>query len=247
MKESNNKDKILIIEDEKNIAESMKIILSMDGLQVTVCENGRSGLAQYKDYDLLILDLMLPDIDGFEILKIIREDDPTFPILIVSARSSEDSLITGLKLGADDYLTKPFSIKELVLKIRRALDRQKLFKREFKKHETIDHYSFGGNVIDFRNHVAVTKKGNYSLTDQEMKLLIFMIRNEGMLVSRKDLLREIWSHFVEAETRTIDNFIVRFRKYFEDNPKKPQHIITKRGRGYLFSRRKLPPKSFLSI
>lgn len=222
------KNKILIIEDEKSISSSLKLILEDEGFLVSVEEKGLTGLKCFKRFDLLILDLMLPDIDGLEILAKIRNEDVKFPVLIVSAKSAQEDLIKGLKLGADDYVTKPFSLNELLMRIKRTLKRQLLYEGAIKL------YQFGNNIIDFTNLSATTCKGKRELTTQEACLLSLLINNKGKIISRNDLMEEIWGHNRAIESRTIDNFMVRFRKYFEQDPKHPKHILTKRGEGYLF-------------
>ena len=227
-------NKILIIEDENNISTSLKLILENEGFMVTTSEFGKEGLACYQKHDLMILDLMLPDIDGIEVLKQIRKVNLQYPILIVSAKTKEDDLVNGLSLGADDYITKPFSINELLMRIKRALQRQQLYENKSSDASLMKTYSFGKNTIDFTNLKASTEHGERELTSQEVQLLLFLFKNEGKIISRNSLLEEIWGHSRDIESRTIDNFIVRFRKYFEQDPKNPKHILTKRGQGYLF-------------
>ncbi len=227
-------NKIIIIEDESNISESLKLILEEESLQVTIFEKGLEGLQHWQNHDLMILDLMLPDTNGLYILKKIREVAPTYPILIVSAKSTEEDLIKGLELGADDYITKPFSVRELTLRIKRTLARKKLLLEKSTQEQK--EYSFGNNFkINFSDLNAHTNMGNITLTTQEAEILQYLITNPNKLISRNELLEKIWGHSNHIETRTIDNFIVRFRKYFEKNPKKPTYFITKRGVGYIFS------------
>lgn len=225
------KQKILIIEDEKNLAASLRIIFEAEGFEVKVSESGKEGLADFRNYELLVLDLMLPDIDGIEVLKAIREKDQKYPIIIVSAKSEEEDLILGLSSGADDYLTKPFLVRELVLKIKRIFERKALYENAVKniKKEKIGEWD-----IDFSTLVANTTEGEKKLTSQEGNLLLFLFQNKGRIVSRQELLEKVWGNSSEIETRTIDNFIVRFRKYFEKDTKKPVHFVTKRGVGYSF-------------
>ncbi len=226
-----SKQKILIIEDEKNLAASLRIIFEAEGFEVKVSESGLEGLLHYKDYELLVLDLMLPDMDGIEILQKIRSDDQKYPVIIVSAKAEEEDLILGLSMGADDYLTKPFLVRELVLKIKRIFERKALYENVVKniKKEKIGEYD-----VDFTTLVAQTTEGEKSLTSQEANLLLFLFQNQGRIISRQELLEKVWGNSSEIETRTIDNFIVRFRKYFEKDTKNPMHFITKRGVGYSF-------------
>jgi len=231
------KEHILIIEDEENISSSLKIILENENFKVTICDNGTDGLKNYEKADLLVLDLMLPDMNGIDILREIRKKSSIFPVLIVSAKNSEEDLVTGLISGADDYITKPFSIQELILRIRRTLERKRDYENRTYDKTVIKKFSFGkGNTINFENLQATTKNGEVKLTRQEADILIYLIERESVIVSRTELINHIWGHNQKYESRTVDNFMVRFRKYFEENPKRPKHFITKRGLGYIFSK-----------
>lgn len=227
-----NKQKILIVEDEKNLAASLRIIFEAEGFEVKVCESGNEGLSHYQEYELIVLDLMLPDMDGMDILLKIREKDQKYPVIIVSAKSEEEDLILGLSSGADDYLTKPFLVRELVLKIKRIFERKALYENAARnlKQEFI-----GSFIINFSTLVAQTTEGEKKLTSQEANLLLYLFQNKGRIVSRQELLEKVWGNSSEIETRTIDNFIVRFRKYFEKDSKNPMHFMTKRGVGYSFN------------
>jgi len=225
------KQKILIIEDEKNLATSLRIIFEAEGFDIKVCETGTEGLQHLKNYDLLILDLMLPDMNGLEILKLIRKTDQKYPIIIVSSKSEEEDLILGLSSGADDYLTKPFLVRELVLKIKRIFERKALYENVVKDIKQVNIAEF---KIDFDKLIAETSEGEIKLTSQEASLLLFLTQNKNRIISRQELLEKVWGSSSEIETRTIDNFIVRFRKYFEKDSKHPTHFITKRGVGYSF-------------
>lgn len=229
-----SKHKILIIEDEKNLAASLRIIFEAEGFEVKVCESGKEGLQNYLNYELLVLDLMLPDINGLEILQQIRSNNQKYPIMIVSAKSEEEDLIAGLSAGADDYLTKPFVVRELVLKIKRIFERLAIYESAINQRELKKEF-IGNYAIDFSTLVAQTAEGEKHLTSQEANLLLFLFQNSGRVISRHELLEKVWGSNSEIETRTIDNFIVRFRKYFERDTKNPTHFITKRGVGYLFN------------
>ena len=225
--------RILIIEDEINIAQSLAIALEAEGLTATTCEFGRKGLELIANHDLLILDLMLPDIDGLEVLDAIREKDSKFPIIIVSAKSDEDDLVLGLMKGADDYLPKPFNIRELILKIKRALARLDI--SSTPTHNTENSFLICKNVQIFPSKlIAKTISTEIKITQLELRILKFFKENAGRIISRSELLEKTWGHNAEVETRTVDNFIVRFRKNFETNQKKPEHFITKRSAGYLY-------------
>ncbi len=228
-----NKRKILLLEDEINLAQSLKIILTENDYEVTICHNGVEGLLTYNSCDLLLLDLMLPDMNGLDILKDIRKESSTYPILIISAKSTEDDLLTGLNLGADDYITKPFSVKELLLRIKRTFERLDVYAKK-NLELNLENILFGENSIDVIKLEAQTLNGIIPLTRQEIEILSYLYENKNKVVSRGDLIKHIWGHNRDIESRTLDNFIVRFRKYFEKDPQSPIHFITKRGLGYQF-------------
>lgn len=230
------KKHILIIEDEKHIAEGLKLNLSFCGYDVSVAQDGVSGLQKWKENrpDLIILDIMLPGIDGLSVLRNIRLEDVRIPILILSAKGTPDDKIKGLSYGVDDYLSKPFNLEELLLRVDRLLARVDMYRREPNVSSLSQTYSFGENHIDFVTSVADCKGGKISLTEQETKLLKLFIANRGKPLSRDKLLEIGWGYTGKTTTRTVDNFMVRFRKYFEDNPKKPVFFKSIRSVGYVF-------------
>lgn len=240
MKKSVNK-RILVIEDEEHIAEGIKLNLELQGYDVNVASDGVSGLAKWKAYapDLIVLDIMLPGIDGLTILQNIRLEDERIPILILSAKSNLDDKVKGLSYGVDDYLSKPFYLEEFLLRAERLLTRGAWSQEKgdpekdgfFSLPRT---YQFGDNVVDFDRCVADCRKGVIRLTEQEVKLLKLFISNRGQPLSRGKLLEIGWGYTKHTTTRTVDNFIVRFRKYFEDNPKKPVYFKSLRSVGYIF-------------
>jgi len=233
----NSKNKhILVIEDEKHIAEGLKLNLSLQGYDVTIAQDGVSGLQKWKESrpDLIVLDIMLPGIDGFSVLQNIRLEDERVPILILSAKGTPDDKVKGLSYGVDDYLSKPFNLEEFLLRVERLLARVALYRREADNSSLSQIYSFGGNHIDFVTATADCKCGKVSLTGQEVKLLKLFIANRGKPLSRNKLLEIGWGYTRKTTTRTVDNFMVRFRKYFEDNPKKPVFFKSLRSVGYVF-------------
>ncbi len=234
--ENREKKHILVIEDEKHIAEGLKLNLSLQGYDVTIAQDGVSGLQKWKESrpDLIILDIMLPGIDGFSVLQNIRLEDERIPILILSAKGTPDDKIKGLSYGVDDYLSKPFNLEEFLLRVERLLTRVALYRREADNSSISQTYSFGGNHIDFVAAIADCKYGKVSLTGQEVKLLKLFIANRGKPLSRNKLLEIGWGYTRKTTTRTVDNFMVRFRKYFEDNPKKPVFFKSLRSVGYVF-------------
>jgi DNA-binding response OmpR family regulator len=237
MSEINQGDKkILVIEDEAHIAEGLKLNLTLKGFLVKIANDGPSGLSAWKSFTphLIILDIMLPGIDGLSILQHIRLDDEQIPILILSAKKSPADRIKGFQNGVDDYLAKPFHLDEFLLRVERLIRRSEWHNKNIlsDKHEEL--YVFGDNSIDFQNGKALCIAGEILLTDQELKLLKLFITNRGNVLSRKQILEIGWGYAVNTSSRTVDNFVVRFRKYFEKNPKKPKFFRSRRAVGYVF-------------
>ena len=234
--ENREKKHILVIEDEKHIAEGLKLNLSLQGYDVSIAQDGVSGLQKWKESrpDLIILDIMLPGIDGISVLRNIRLEDERIPILILSAKGTPDDKIKGLSYGVDDYLSKPFNLEEFLLRVERLLTRMDMYRSEADNSSISQTYSFAGNHINFVTAIADCKYGKVSLTGQEIKLLKLFIANRGKPLSRNKLLEIGWGYTRKTTTRTVDNFMVRFRKYFEDNPKKPVFFKSLRSVGYVF-------------
>ena len=235
------KKRILLVEDESHIAEGLKLNLALQGYDVMIAPDGVSGLYQWKKWqpDLIILDIMLPGIDGFSVLQSIRLENEQVPILILSAKSASDDKVKGLSFGVDDYLAKPFDLEELLLRVERLLTHASWYRKNDDPNEidpslSAKTYRFGGNRIDFELFVAYGKCGEICLTEQEVKLLKLFIANKGKPISRSKLLGIGWGYTGSMTTRTVDNFIVRFRKYFEDDPKKPVYFKSLRSVGYIF-------------
>ena len=235
------KKHILIIEDDMHIAEGMKLNLSLQKYEVTIATDGPSGLRLWKEVqpDLIVLDIMLPAIDGLTVLQNIRLEDERIPILIVSAKGAPDEKIKGFSYGVDDYMSKPFNLDEFLMRIERLMTRSSWYRDEGEPDRAgLDSpprtYAFGGNLIDFSTSTAQCKCGQVVLSEQEVKLLKLFIYNRGKPLSRGKLLEIGWGYTKDTTTRTVDNFIVRLRKYFEDNPKKPVYFKSLRSVGYLF-------------
>lgn len=236
------KKRILIIEDDKHIAEGLQLNLSLQGFDTTIAADGAAGLRLWKSWSphLVVLDIMLPVIDGLNVLRNIRLEDERVPILILSAKAAPDDKIKGLSFGVDDYLVKPFNLEEFLLRVKRLLTRASWQQtdpsgRSPAPLSTIGStYVFGNNRIDFTTATAHGKSGPIQLTEQELKLLKLFIANKGKTLSRRKLLEIGWGYSGKTTTRTLDNFIVRLRKYFEDNPKKPVYFKSHRSVGYIF-------------
>jgi len=233
--------RILVIEDDEHISEGLKLNLALQGYDVAVAADGVAGIQNWKDWrpDLIVLDIMLPGIDGLSVLRNIRLEDERLPILILSAKGTSDYKVRSLSYGVDDYLTKPFNLEEFLLRIERLLTRVSWYDQDSPLNDATltpppDHYIFGRNHIDFTNRIAHGRGGKIHLTEQEIKLLRLFIANRGKPLARKTLLEVGWGYTSKITTRTVDNFIVRFRKYFEVNPKKPSYFKSIRSVGYIF-------------
>jgi len=239
MKETGEK-RILVIEDDAHIAEGLRLNLSLKGFAVKIAPDGPSGLRDWKAWkpDLIVLDIMLPGIDGLSILRSIRLEDERLPILILSARSEAEYRVRGLAYGVDDYLSKPFNLDEFLLRVERLLTRAAWGGGGEPARAGLAAvgpvYRFGGNTIEFETHTARCRAGEVALTEQEVRLLKLFIVNRGKLLSRRELLEIGWGYTGETPTRTVDNFIVRFRKYFEDDPHRPRFFRSVRSVGYVF-------------
>ncbi|MEI7588540.1 MAG: response regulator transcription factor [Chitinophagia bacterium] len=227
------KFEILLVEDEEHLHDALKLNLEMEGYLVSSAFDGPHALKQIQQahFDLIILDVMLPELDGFAITETVRLNNITTPILILSAKNTSANRVQGLKLGADDYLTKPFNLEELLLRV------SKLIQKSTAIHQPaqIEAYQFSGNSIQFQSLDATTSTGEkITLTKKEAMLLKLLIENKNNVITRERILQTVWGYHVFPNTRTIDNFILSFRKYFELDPKHPVHFISIRGVGYKF-------------
>jgi two-component system, OmpR family, alkaline phosphatase synthesis response regulator PhoP len=229
---------ILIIEDEAHIAEGIKINLEMLGHKVVLAENGKKGLEEWEKggIDLILLDLMLPVLDGNKVLSKIRARNEKVPILILSAKDLTSDKIECFKEGVDDYLVKPFDLSELLLRIKRLLKKSEWIVGDTPQSQGEENIQmdFGPNKINLKTGRAQTLGGQIHLTSQEIKLLKLFDNFKNTPISRKQLLKEGWAYQENVSTRTVDNFIVRFRKYFEIDPKKPIYFKSVRSVGYIF-------------
>jgi DNA-binding response OmpR family regulator len=224
----------LLVEDEETLAVGLEFNLTEEGYSVVWAKDGKIALDLFyaQEFDLIILDIMLPYVNGFEVAKKVREKSPQMPILILSARSGVEDRVKGLELGADDFLAKPFHLQELLLRIKGMLKRKMWYKNAASIQPA---YSFGNNKINFENLECFTKDSQIRLTQQEAMVLKYLIDNEGKIVSRKELIENVWHMNPDIETRTVDNFIVRLRKYFEPDPSSPVYFKSIRGTGYMFN------------
>jgi DNA-binding response OmpR family regulator len=233
--------RILIIEDDEHIAEGLKLNLSLQGYEVSIAGEGTSGLRLWKEWNphLIVLDIMLPGLDGLSVLRHIRMEDEKLPVLILSAKGGHDDKVKGFSYGVDDYLAKPFNLEEFLMRIERLMKRSSwsrggTINEGLEAQELKDTYVFGKNTIDFATMTAEGVHGLIRLTDQEVRLLKILIANRGKPLSRKVLLEVGWGYSGETTTRTVDNFIVRLRKYFESDPENPIYFKSIRSIGYIF-------------
>lgn len=226
--------RILLVEDEETLALGLEFNLTDEGYVVEWAKDGRQALEFFNagSYDLILLDIMLPYYDGYEIAEKVRAVSPQMPILMLTARTSAQDKVKGLEHGADDYMTKPFHLEELLLRIKGMLKR----KHWYKDASLLDPvYKFGKNEINFENLSCSVGTRRFNLTQREAMVMKYLIERQGKIVSRKDLLENVWHISPEVETRTVDIFISRLRKYFEPDPDNPVYIISIRNAGYLFN------------
>lgn len=223
--------RILLVEDEEQIRKVIKMNLELENYEVVSAEDGKKALDHIENqhFDLLILDVMLPEVNGLQICEKVRLKNKKVGIIIVSAKDTVSDKIAGLKLGADDYLTKPFNLEELLLRVNNLLLRS-----SDEAQQDLEEYSFGNNHINFITYMAKTQHGDLTLTQKEVLLLKMLIDRKNEVVDRKEILQNVWGYDVYPTTRTIDNFILSFRKYFEEDPKNPVYFISVRGVGYKF-------------
>ena len=224
--------RIMLVEDEANIRKTVKMNLELEGFEVVDVADGKGAIRTFEGqhFDLVILDVMLPDVDGFQICEQIRLTNTDVPIIFLTAKDTSADRIAGLKKGADDYLTKPFHLEELLLRV------NNLLRRTAKNPvNTPDEYSFGNNKVNFKTYEAEGVNGKLTLTRKEAMLLKLLIDRKNEVVSRHQILQSVWGYDVFPSTRTIDNFILSFRKYFEPEPRRPRYFHSVRGVGYKFT------------
>ena len=224
---------ILIVEDNPDLAYGLRTGLEIEGYEVAVAEDGETGLARAKQWlpDLVILDLMLPGMDGYRVLRSLRDDGLEMPVLILTARGQEADKVLGFRLGADDYVTKPCGVLELLARVGALLRRSRMSERSAHiGGEAVERF---GNVEINPASRTVTKGGQLvALSPKEFDLLLTLVRRRGAVASRVELLREVWGHRVEVMTRTVDIHIAELRRKLEDDPSAPRHILTVWKAGY---------------
>lgn len=225
--------RLLVAEDEKVILDNLVLNLEMEGYEVVSARNGREALdiLATQHVDLVILDIMMPEISGYDVLQKMRFTDSKTPVMFLTAKGEGDDRVKGLKSGADDYLTKPFHLEELLLRVKNLLKRHPAATTEHKS----DPYVFGGNRINFITRQAYNQHGRVELTTKEFQVMKLLIDRAGEVVLRQQMLQLVWGYDIYPSTRTIDNFILNLRKKFETDPANPFFIQSVRGLGYKFN------------
>jgi DNA-binding response OmpR family regulator len=234
MSDREKRERILLVEDEESLAIGLEYNLKEEGYDVMRADDGEEAIERFdsQEVDLVILDIMLPRIDGFGVAEHIREHSPQVPILMLTARTAPADRVRGLETGADDYLAKPFHLKELLLRVSGMLKRKSWYQKNL---ESAKLFAFGENEINFSLLKAKTAAGEIRITPLEGMLLQYLISNPLRIIPRRELLENVWQSTSDIETRTVDNFMLRLRKYFEPDPSKPVFFRSVRGAGYLFS------------
>lgn len=238
--------RVLIVEDEEHLARGLKFNLEAEDMQADIVGDGESALKRLlpngHGIDAVVLDVMLPGINGFDVVAQLRKAKQYVPVLMLTARSRPEDVLKGFEAGVDDYLPKPFELPILVARLRGLLRRKHWSSATLESTPTVSTsgpqedstFSFDGITIDFTTLELRTKQQNVQLTVMEAELLRHLIRNQGKVVPRKSILEDVWGLREDTDTRAIDNFIVRLRRYIEDVPAKPKHLLTVRGVGYRF-------------
>jgi len=233
--------RVLVVEDERHLADGLRFNLEAEGYQVQLVETGEAALellaAASPPFDVVVLDVMLPGKDGFTVMSELRQAGNFIPTLMLTARGHPEDVLRGFAAGADDYLTKPFELAILIARIRGLLRRHEWMRASLNHtnhapaHDT---FTFGDKAVHFDRLELRVRDLTFPLTLMEANLLHYLIQHEGKPVSRKTMLEEVWGLHEDTDTRAIDNFIVRLRRYIEDDPTRPRHLLTVRGVGYRF-------------
>jgi DNA-binding response OmpR family regulator len=221
--------RILVVEDEPSMRIGLKDNLEFEGYEVEFADDGESGYKKImtQKFDLILLDVMLPKMNGFDVCRKVRAEGVKIPIILLTAKGEEIDKVLGLELGADDYVTKPFGLRELLARIKAVMRRS-----TESQPDQIEEAEIGSLIVNFSNYSAFNNGNEIAMSHKEFELLHFLWKNKNKAVSRDDLLKEIWNQEVFTTTRTIDNFIVKLRQKIEEDPNKPKIILTVHGVGY---------------
>lgn len=238
MSDADNKKRILIVEDEVAIATGLRFNFEAEGYDPIVLGDGPSTLRYFDEHphevDMVVLDLMLPGMSGYEICQAIRERDQQVPILVLSARTLSEDRAHAFDCGTDQYMTKPFALPELLSRVRNLLRRKERFTEQNVPQQGPEEFQFDGISVNYRTFEVARGEERHQLTTMEMQLLRYFIAHEGAVLARNRILKDVWGVDAEVTTRTIDNFVMRLRKYIEVDPANPQHLLSVRGTGYRF-------------
>ena len=229
--------RLLVVEDEEHLAKGLKLNLELEGYVVDVASTAKEAgrlLLGADGYDAIVLDVMLPDLDGFELCERLRKAGNFTPVIMLTARSSAEDRVRGLEAGADDYMVKPFSLEELLARVRSVLRRRAWEKEAMPPQASRRRLEFAGAEVDFDTHEVVVRGEPRKLTQLELDLLRYFADNPRRVLSRSELLEKVWKLRGHGHTRTVDNFIVRLRRHFEADPSSPRFFVSVRGAGYKF-------------
>ncbi|MBM3789783.1 MAG: response regulator transcription factor [Acidobacteria bacterium] len=231
--DSKARGRVLLVEDEVNLARPLQFNLEEEGYDVSTTASGKEALdwQAERGFDLIILDLMIEDIDGFEVARQVRRRDPRLPILMLTARTADADRVLGLEIGADDYMVKPFHLRELLLRVQRMLQRGRWYVGQTRKEREVQ---IAGFVANLEQLTGTGPRGPLQFTALEADLLELLASEPNRVFSRAELLQKVWGYHSDVETRTVDNFIMRLRRYFEKEPDNPRHFVSVRGRGYVY-------------
>jgi len=232
--ETKKRAKILLVEDEVNLARPLQFNLEQEGYEVRLTSSGKEALVlqDSENFDLIILDLMIEELDGFEVARQVRRRDQKLPILMLTARAAQQDRVHGLEVGADDYMVKPFHLRELLLRVQRMLERRSWY---IDSKGPVPEIEVAGYRINLEQLSGAGPRGDLQLTALEAKLIEVLTSEPNRVFSRAELLERVWGYHSDVETRTVDNFIVRLRRYFEEEPEQPRHFISVRGKGYMYA------------
>ncbi len=225
------KKRILLVEDEENLLKTIRLNLELEDFSVTSAIDGVSAVEIFEtgEFDLVILDVMLPMLNGFDVCAAIRKKDRDVPVLFLTAKATGEDKVMGLRIGADDYITKPFNLEEFLLRVHNLVRRSRR-----PATPASDVLTFGSNKVNFSTFEASGAGGNVTLSKREIELLRLLAERKGEVVSRDEILEKLWKDDALPTARAIDNYILNFRKYFESNPREPKHFFSIRGVGYKF-------------
>ena len=233
--EPDERPSLLVVEDEAHLARGLRLNFELEGFEVQIACTGREAfahLARSRPFSAILLDVTLPDLDGFDICRRLREVGDYTPVIMLTARSLTDDRVEGLESGADDYITKPFELEELVARVRSAIRRRGWERRSQARVASV--LSFGEARIDFDSHEVTVRGETLHLTKLELDLVRYLAQNSGRVVPREELLQQVWKLRNHPNTRTVDNFVLRLRRHFEPDPEQPRHFVSVRGAGYRF-------------